>query len=166
MTNDEFSKRIIGMTQTLYRVSYSQLAQSSDRDDAVQDCLLKAWLNRKQLRDERLMQTWVIRILINECRNIQKKRNRALTLDELPERATPIGTDSELHDALMMLEEKLRLPIVLHYIEGFSVKEIAQILRWPQGTVKSRMSRGRDELKKTLELNKTFHKEVDKPCEI
>ena len=59
----------------------------------------------------------------------------------------PADADSELHDALISLDEKLRLPIVLHYIEGFSTSEIARILRCPKGTVKSRMRRGRQELK-------------------
>lgn len=150
MTSDEFSKRIVAMMQTLYRVSYSQLSQSCDRDEAVQECLYKAWGKRRQLKDEHYMQTWVIRILINECHNIHRKRSRELPLDELPEQVAPADADYELHDALLNLDEKLRLPILLHYIEGFTVSEIADILRWPQGTVKSRMNRGRAELKKSL----------------
>ena len=150
MTNDEFAERIVAMMQTLYCVSYSQLSQSCDRDDAVQECLCKAWQKRHQLREERFMRTWVIRILINECYNLRKKRNGELPLDELPDRAAPADSDYVLHNALLKLEENLRLPILLHYIEGFSIKEIAQILRLPQGTVKSRMSRGRRELKLLL----------------
>jgi len=160
VTRNEFSERIVGMMQTLYRVSYSQLSQSCDRDDAVQECLCKAWQKRLQLRDERFMQTWVIRILINECRNIQKKRGRELPLHELPERAAPQDADHALHDALLALDETLRLPILLHYIEGFSIKEIARILRLPQGTVKSRMLRGRRELQKQL------NGEAIEPCGI
>ncbi|MGI6151080.1 MAG: RNA polymerase sigma factor [Christensenellales bacterium] len=160
MTRDEFSERIVGMMQTLYRVSYAQLSQSCDRDDAVQECLCKAWQKRHQLRDERFMQTWVIRILINECRNIQKKKGRYLLLSELQERAAPKGANEGLHDALFALDEKLRLPILLHYIEGFSIREIARILRLPQGTVKSRMLRGRQELYKQL------NGEANEPCGI
>jgi len=159
VTYDEFSTRIIAMMQTLYRVSYTQLAQSCDRDEAVQECLYKAWQKRHQLKDERCMKTWVIRILINECHNIQRKRSRELPLGELPERVAPADADAELHDALFSLEEKLRLPILLHYIEGFSIKEVAQILRLPQGTVKSRMLRGRQKLKKIL------REEGQLPCE-
>jgi len=150
MTNDEFSSRIVAMMQTLYRVAYTQLSQSCDRDEAVQECLYKAWKKRYQLKDDRFMQTWVIRILINECHNIQRKRSREVPLDELPERVAPPGVDHELHDALFSLEESLRLPLVLHYVEGYSVGEIAKILRCPQGTVKSRMRRGRQELKNNL----------------
>ena len=134
--------------------------RSCDRDEAVQECLYKAWQKRHQLKDERFMQTWVIRILINECHNIQRKSSRELPLDELPERAAPADADFELHDALFSLDETLRLPIILHYIEGFSTSEIARILRWPQGTVKSRMLRGRQKLKKILSG------EVHLPCEI
>ena len=149
---DEFSARIIAMTQTLYRVCYTYLSQSCDREEAVQECLCKAWQKRHQLKDERFMQTWVIRILINECHNIQRKNSRELPLDELPERPAPADADvdAELHDALFRLDETLRAPILLHYVEGFSIGEVARILRWPQGTVKTRMLRGRRELKKIL----------------
>lgn len=160
MTCDEFSTRIVAMMQTLYRVSYAQLSQGCDRDEAVQECLCKAWQKRHQLKDERYMQTWVIRILINECHNIQRKRARELPLEELTEWAAPAEADTELHDALLALEEALRLPLVLHYIEGFSIDEIARILRCPQGTVKSRMRRGRHELKILLS------EEVSLPCGI
>ena len=154
MTSEEFSARIVGMMQTLYRVSYSQLPQSSDREDAVQECLYKAWKNRHRLKDEGVMQTWVIRILINECRNIQRKRPE-MPLDTVAENAAPPGADRELYDALASLEETLRLPLVLHYIEGYSTIEIAKILLVPQGTVKSRMSRGRRELQKILNWEAT-----------
>lgn len=150
MTSDKFSTQIVAMMQTLYRVSYAQLSQGCDRDEAVQECLYKAWQKRHQLKDEQFMQTWVIRILINECHNIQRKRGNELPLNELPERVAPADADSELHDALFSLDETLRMPIMLHYIEGFSTSEIARILRWPEGTVKSRMRRGRQALKKIL----------------
>jgi len=150
MTSGEFSERIVSMMQTLYRISCSQLSQRCDRDDAVGECLLKAWQKRHQLRDERYMQTWVVRILINECHNINKKRSRTSSLDEIPDSAAPADADHELRDALLGLDESLRLPILLYYIEGYSVKEVAKILRIAQGTVKSRMSRGRQKLKEVI----------------
>ena len=151
MTNEEFSERIVAMIQTLYRVSYSQLAQAADRDEAVQEALCKAWRKRGRLQDERFMQTWLIRILLNECHNIQRKRQRETLLNELPDRIVPADANYELHDALLRLDENLRLPVLLHYMEGFKVGEIAGILRLPEGTVKSRMRKGREELKKILD---------------
>ena len=150
MTNDEFAERIVGMTQTLYRVCYAMLPLAADREDAVQECLKKAWEKRGSLRDERYLQTWVIRILINECHNIQRRAKREAPAEALPDRPAPEGADRGLHDALLHLETKLRLPIVLHYMEGYSVAEIARMLRLPAGTVKSRMLRGRKALKDML----------------
>lgn len=66
MQNEDFTQAILGMTDTLYRVASTQLHQQADREDAVQECLRKAWEKRHRLRDERYLQTWVIRILLNE----------------------------------------------------------------------------------------------------
>ena len=150
MNHQEFSERIADMMQTLYRVSYSQLNQPHDRDEAVQECLCKAWKKLHQLKDEKFLQSWVIRILINECHNVQRRRKREVPTEELPERIVPPDANAELHDALLALHEKYRLPIVLHYIEGFQVGEIAYMLRLPEGTVKSHMLRGRQLLRNDL----------------
>ena len=149
MTSERFAQEIVALTDTLYRVSYSILRQRCDREDAVQNCLEKAWKKRKSLRDERYLKTWLVRILINECYDIHRRRGRE-TPGEIPERAAPPGADRELHDALMRLPEEVRTPLVLHYMEGYSIQEIASALRLAQGTVKTRMRRGRDILKKLL----------------
>lgn len=152
MTSDEFAGRIVEMTQTLYRVSNAQLSQGCDREDAVQECLRKAWEKRGKLKDDRFFQTWLIRILLNECHNIQNKRGRSVLVEQMPEPAAA-PTDAEaqsLRSALYQLAETLRLPILLHYIEGYQVEEVARILRIPPGTVKSRMARGRRQLRDML----------------
>lgn len=152
MTDDEFAQQVTSMTQTLYRVCYAQLRQPCDREDAVQEALRKCWQKRGQLRDTRYLQTWVIRVLINECHNIQRRAARIRPSDTLPERAVtpqPMGS-TRLHDALLALDEKLRMPIVLYYMEGYSVADVSGMLRVPQGTVKSRLRRGREELKNLL----------------
>jgi len=169
MTDNEFTERLADMREVMYRVSYSQLSQACDRDDAVQETLLKAWGKRKKLKDERFMQTWIIRILINECHNIQRKKKWVTVSDELQERIAPPEANAELHDALFMLDEKLRAPVVLHYIEGFRIDEIAEILHLPQGTVASRMSRARKELRQILSTAsdgciKTFKDEEAELC--
>lgn len=153
MTSENFSSRIQEMIPTLHRVTYTQLGRSCDREDAVGACLLKAWEKRGQLKEERFFQTWLIRILLNECHNIQRRNKRILLADDIE--AAPLAPqtpgDKELRDTLMELEEKLRLPIILHYIEGYAISEAAKILRLPQGTVKSRMARGRKKLQGMLQ---------------
>ena len=149
MTSEQFAREIVALTDTLYRVSYSILRDACDREDAVQSCLEKAWRRRKSLREERYLKTWLVRILINECYDLHRRRAREAPR-EIPERAAPPGADPELHDALMRLPEEARTPIVLHYMEGYTIQEIASALRLAQGTVKSRMRRGREMLKKLL----------------
>ena len=143
MTNEAFAQRIVQMQETLYRVSYSLLPQQYDREDAVQECIRKAWQKRATLRDDRYMQTWVIRILLNECYALQRKRARETPVDSLPERAAPEDADLLLHDVFLSLDDKLRTVAVLFYIEDYEVKEIARMLRLPAGTVKSRLHRAR-----------------------
>ena len=150
MHQAEFAERILAMRQTLYRISYGILSQESDREDAVQECILKAWLKCRTLRDDSLFQTWVARILINECYNIGRRMKRVTVTDELPERAAPPDADEALHDAIFALDEPLRLPVILYYIEGYGVEEISAMLRIPAGTVKSRLFRARHMMKHLL----------------
>jgi len=148
VTSEAFARRITEMTPTLYRVACSYLRQPSDREDAVQEALRKAWEKRHTLREERYLQTWVVRILINECRMLCRRSARMVPVEEV--RAAS-GDEALLREALFSLEEKLRTPILLHYIEGYSVEETARALRMPQGTVKSRMARGRAKLREMLQ---------------
>lgn len=150
MTKDEFAARIIAMTDVLYRVAWSQLPQAADREDAVQETIRRAWEKRERLRDERFMQTWVIRILLNVCDNMRRKNARMVPAEYIPAAQGDTQKDTPLLRVLFSLEEKYRLPLQLRYIEGYSVAETARILRLPEGTVKSRLSRGRDKLQALL----------------
>lgn len=150
MTKEEFSRRIIAMTDVLYRVAWSQLPQASDREDAVQETIRRAWEKQDRLRDERYMQTWVIRILLNVCDNLRRKNRRMFPAEYVPA-ITADCQETPLLEALMSLEEKYRLPLQLRYVEEYSVAEVARMLRLPEGTVKSRLSRGRDKLRQLVE---------------
>lgn len=152
MTKEEFEARIIGMQDTLYRVSATILRQSCDREDAIQECIYKALKKRESLRDDRFMQSWVIRILINECYSIHRRAKWERPSERLPEPPPLPGPDADAGAfyALFSLEEKMRLPVVLHDVEGYSVEETARIMRIPVGTVKSRLARARERLKKEL----------------
>ena len=150
MTSDEFARRMTAMTQTLYRISRTMLASGADREDAVAEAIRRAWEKRGSLRDERYVETWVVRILINVCRNVSRRRGREVPVETLPERVAPQGGDPDLRRAVTLLPENLRLPIVLHYTEGYEVAEIARMLRLPSGTVKTRMRKARALLKAML----------------
>ena len=151
MNKTEFESRIIAMQDVLYRVSVTILREPKDREDAIQECILKAIMKREKLKDDRAMQAWVIRILINECYAILRKNRRMVPLDKLPERAAENGGDPEVFRMLFSLPDKLRLSMVLYYVEGYSTEEIAKMLSVPAGTVRSRLTRGREKLKEMME---------------
>lgn len=150
MTKDDFERRTLALADTMYRVSTTLLRRDVDRQDAMQSSLLRAWDKRHTLRDESLFRPWLMRILVNECHTLLRKSRRLVYSEELPDHASP-QTDSSLRDAVMELPEKFRLVIVLYYMEDTPIEEVAQILHIPSGTVKSRLSRGRQLLRKKLQ---------------
>lgn len=147
MTHEDFAARIIAMQGTLYRVSCSILHDHADREDAVQSAIEKAWRKRFSLRDEKRLQAWVVRILINECYAILRRQKRETPVEVLPDAPAPEGADPDLYRFFAGLPDTLRPAMVLHYVEGYEVKEIARMLRIPAGTVKSRLMRGREKMK-------------------
>jgi len=150
LNSSEFSERVLAIEAALYRVAYGLLLNRTDCADAVQETLLRGWEKRHTLRDSRYFQTWLIRILINECYSMLRRRKKVIPLDEVPEPAAPPDADRTLHDAIARLDRKLRLPVVLHYMEGYSVGEVAELLRLPAGTVKTRLFKARKILRLQL----------------
>lgn len=149
MLQADFIQRVRACERRLYRVARTMLPQECDCEDAVQEALLRAWDRRETLRQEAYFDTWLIRILINQCKTFYRRRPpepAELTEDivQVPSEETP------LLEALMALSRKQRVTLELHYIEGYSVAETARILRLPEGTVKWRLKRGRELLKESL----------------
>lgn len=148
MSGETFASSVDEMMPTLYRVSCSQLSIEADREDAVQETLRRAWEKRASLKNDYCFRTWVTRILLNVCHDIQRQKQRMIPTSEFPDLASSSEDEPiNLLDCLFQLEERERMPILLRYIEGYDVKQIAAILRIPQGTVKSRLNRGRTQLK-------------------
>ena len=83
MDKEFFVREIDRNSGRLFRVAYSLLQNREDCRDALQECALKAWEKRSTLRQEQYFATWITRILINECRNIQHRRKRTVPMDEV-----------------------------------------------------------------------------------
>lgn len=101
------------------------------------------------LRNLAAFDSWVIRILITECRNIQRAQSRVLPMAQLPDEGRE-DPDRWVRDALDTLPERQRLCVLLHYIEGLPTLEVARLLRVPHSTVRGRLSQARAALR--LEL--------------
>ena len=151
MDKNTFTQNIIDCEQTLYRVSMSMLRNEQDCEDAVQDTILAAYSKLSTLKNEEFFKTWIVRILINNCNKQLKERKKNVSSDTVLEPSAPSDEKSvEVRAAIDTLPPKIRAVVVMYYIEGFSVKEIKDVLKVPEGTVKSRLSRGRSQLSKEL----------------
>ncbi len=139
----------------LYKIAMGILRCDADARDAVQQALLKGW-EKKENAQEGKFRWYLTRIVINECRNIQRQRMRVFPA-EMPPAVQKMEPDyRDLYDAIFQLPEKLRLPLLLKYIEGCSEKEAAQALGIPVTTFKNRLYRARMELRKALDREVMF----------
>lgn len=152
MEQEFFEKEAAACAGLLYRVAYTVLRNDADCQDAVQDALLKAWAKRDRLNDPQFFRTWLVRILVNACHDILRKRKRMLPMDAVPEPAEDFP-DPALAEALGGLPEKLRLPLMLRYSENMSYREIGRALHIPVTTVQSRLRQGKARLRKELKDN-------------
>lgn len=152
MTKDAFIREVRNAEAMLYHISKSILKNDSDCGDAVQETLLKAYEKLPMLKEEKFFRTWITRILINECKGILRKQKKVVPYEDYMdnERLSEESRYHHLYMAIMELPEDLRILVTLYYIEGFSQKEISEILEIPEGTIKSRLSRAREFLKVQL----------------
>lgn len=137
-----------GRAESFYRVAVSILGNRQDAEDAVQQAMMKGWAARARAR-RGCEAAWLMRIVVNECRNIQRRRMRVSPSACMPE-APFEPPDIALRLALDALPEALRLPLLLKYMEGLSEKEVAEALHLSVTAVKSRLLRARRALQKQL----------------
>lgn len=149
MDKEFFVSQIEACSGMLYRIAYTILRSDDLCQDALQDTALRAWKRRKQLREEKYFRSWIVRILINACYDIQRKCKRFVSLADIPEPSIE-PPDMSLAMALQSLPEKLRLPLVMYYSEGMRYEEIARTLCLPIATIRGRIYRAKAELRKEL----------------
>lgn len=149
---EAFGRLIENNKVALYRISLSMLSEKQDIEDAIQNCIIKAYEGVLYLRKEEFFKTWLIRILINECKTILKNNKRVVQMEEVSTDISACDNYSnlELTNAVNSLEEDLRTVTVLYYFEDIAQKDIAKLLGIPDGTVRSRLSRARTKLYEML----------------
>ncbi len=152
MNKDEFCKKIKNYEKQLYAVAFAILKNEADAEDAVCSAIEKSYGSLEQLRSAHKFKAWITAIVRNEALQILRKRVE-LPGNEIVETMMEPVVDqyNEIWDIVAALPEEYRLVIVMYYYNGLSIREIGEILEIPPGTVKSRMNRGRNILKKALE---------------
>lgn len=138
----------------LYCKALSLLGNEHDAADAVEEALVKGYDSIKSLQEPRYFQTWLVRILINTCVDIQRQRQKTVPLQSYWEARDTAQTDQDLamdiHTQVAELEDKFRILVVLRFYEDMKVDQIAETLGMPSGTVKSRLHSALQQLKKRI----------------
>ena len=155
MDKDEFSRRVLEAESSLYRVAKTILCRDEDCADAIQNGILHAFQKIDTLRDVRYFKTWLTRIVINECYQILRQEQRQIVNNGYEQTAGQemytIEDESIVLQEFRRLPEQYRIPIELHDIEGYSVKEIGEMLSLTETNVRNRIFRGKKRLRKILE---------------
>ena len=146
----QFCEAIRGIESTAFAVAWLLLRNNADCEDAMSSAVLRAYEKRAGLKNAASFRAWFLRILKNEAYNILRRRSRIVPLERLETTAAAQAPDPVLAEALLKLPEQQRIAVVLQ-ARGYSLAEIAHILRIPEGTVKSRLSRAKASLRSELE---------------
>ena len=138
MTKEEFANRITQIRNKLYKTAVLYLGNETQALDVVDEAVYKALCGYRKLRQPEFFDTWIMRILINECYNELRRHKRVLYVDAIPETAVEKYDALPLKDAILHLPKELKDVIVLRYITGLTLVETAEVLKIPQGTAATR----------------------------
>lgn len=147
---EAFIEAINSCTKQLYKIGKSMRLNDEDIGDAVQETILVAYKKINTLKEPKFFKTWLVRIFINKCNSILNSNKKIVLLDDFKTvgEVCEVSSNEELQDAIDQLNEDYKNVIKLYYIMGYSIREISYILEEKEGTVKSRLSRARNELRK------------------
>ena len=145
----------------LYHKALSLLGNEHDAADAVEEALVKGYDSIISLQQAQYFQTWLVRILINTCIDIQRKRQKTVSLETYAVNKEPvfqpnIDDNLDIQRQLEDLDEKHRTVLILRYYEDLKVEEIAQVLSLPPGTVKSRLFWALKKMRHGIERGQTY----------
>ena len=139
----------------LWRTGIMMLGEPQDVQDMIQEVLLKYMQKRPVFHDAEHEKAWLLRVAVNLCRDMLRLRSRRryFPIDELePEAVGSTDAESrEILEKIAMLPQKWKSVLLLHYIEGYSLKEISEILDVSENAVKKRMQRAKEALRRRME---------------
>ena len=146
---DEIGNLLMENMKSMYRVAFSILKTEEEISDAISNTTVIVFEKMHTLKNAEFFKTWLIRILINECNKIHRQNKKIIYLENYNQTDLVYNDkydDFGVRQAIKKLDEDLKTMVILYYFEDFNIKEISEIQKLPEGTVKSRLSRARKKL--------------------
>lgn len=132
----------------LFRLCLMILGNASDAEDVIQETMIKYLQKAPKFDSTEHEKAWLIKVSTNQCKDILRFRSKHQMADiEQVKEFAKDESDREIIDALMTLPEKYKIVLILHYVEGYSTKEIASMIGKTSSAVKMRLQKGRTLLK-------------------
>lgn len=154
VTKEMFCALVLQHQAAMYRTARSILKSDEDAQDAVQEAVCAAFRHRETLKQCDYVKAWLLRVVANKCYDMLRKRTNTVELSQVQEVLAAPEKDSlqsmDLWQAVLRLPDDLRTVVTLYYYEDLPIRQISQILKVSEGTVRSRLFRGREKLKMLL----------------
>ncbi|MGG0824812.1 sigma-70 family RNA polymerase sigma factor [Paenibacillus turicensis] len=153
MDEDLFFKRLSTEQHKLYSIAYSYMRNEADALEVVQEVACRAWMKRKNLKNEQAFTPWLIRITVNCCVDELRRKKRVFPTDTIhdePVHEMKRNDQIDLERAFDHLKHKHRHVVMLKYYQDMTTAQIAKVLHKPEGTIKSWLREGLRQLRKYL----------------
>lgn len=152
-SEQEVNRAIEQYADMVFRLSMVSLKNNADAEDVFQTVFLKYALSKQRFESADHEKAWLVRVTVNTCRDLLKSffRKHMVSLEEIPESLFPASTQQfAVLEAVRSLPKDYREAVYLHYYEGYTAPEIAQILNKKPNTIYTHLSRAREMLKEML----------------
>lgn len=151
-SEEEIKSIVEKYSSLIFRISYCILCNPHDAEDAVQETFLRYLTKAPDFNNEEHRKAWLIRVSTNISKNMLmfRLKREAVSIDDI-ENIGITRDDFEIFELVMSLPAKYKIVMVLYYVEGYKSKEIAEIIDVNEDTVRKRLQKGRELLKKEFE---------------
>ncbi len=152
---EAFTQIVLELENELYKIAKTRLTNESDIQDAIQETMIETFKSIKKLRDQKKLKKWLIKILINKCNRIYKKKyKKDISIDEynlenyiILNDYKNIEDDLDFYRLIKILKYEERIIIILYYMEQYTVSEIKTILGINENTIRTHLFRARQKIK-------------------
>ena len=141
----------------IFKIAYSYTKNSFDSQDIVQEVFIKFYRARNSFKTEEHLKNWLIRVTINESIDVLRKNKNKIEvlvgneyINNLPDTSDADKKNEEIKKCVLSLKDSYKSVIILYYYDGYSVKEIASILKVSENSIKIRLNRARIKLKEII----------------
>lgn len=158
---EAFTKLIAQNEMKLYKIAKAKLKNEADREDAIQETMLILYTKLQKLKDNSKFDVWLYRILINQCNERYRKNKIVVVPIETIENQKEYSKETGLEDKLdyerilaMFPKQEEKMILLLYYSNGYTTKQIAEILNKNENTIKTKLRRMKEKIKDSWERGK------------